>query len=160
MAQAARKDAPPELESAEPLPPVPKSLLQIALGIIAIKLGGDFVVGGDVTLLGHGIAYGAVAIARFFGMSETLIGLTIVAMGTSLPELAVSVTASLSGNNSLAISNVVGSNLFNLMVVLGASAVMNPIVVGKAEKEENSVLQHVKFGSTGKDFSLSTRFEY
>ncbi len=60
-----------------------------------------------------------------------IIGMTIVAMGTSLPECAVSVTASLTGNNSLAVSNVVGSNIFNLMVVCGACALFAPLTIKK-----------------------------
>lgn len=60
-----------------------------------------------------------------------IVGLTIVAMGTSLPELAVSVTASVAGNNALAVSNVIGSNLFNLMLVCGACALFAPLIVQK-----------------------------
>lgn len=60
-----------------------------------------------------------------------IVGLTIVAMGTSLPELAVSVTASVAGNNALAVSNVIGSNLFNLMFVCGACALFAPLIVQK-----------------------------
>ena len=74
---------------------------------------------------------GASAIAQKLKVPSLIIGLTIVAMGTSLPELAVSVTASISGNNALSVSNVVGSNLFNLMVVLGLSAVLTPIIVSE-----------------------------
>ena len=79
-------------------------------GAVAKKFGGDFVVDG------------ASAIAVKAGLSQNLIGLTIVAMGTSLPECAVSVTASLTGNNSLAVSNVVGSNIFKGLVVVGVCA--------------------------------------
>ena len=69
---------------------------------------------------------GAAGIAEKFGIPHLVIGLTIVAMGTSLPECAVSVTASLSNNNSLAVSNAVGSNTFNLMVVCGMCALFAP----------------------------------
>lgn len=62
-------------------------------------------------------------------MPSIIIGLTIVAMGTSLPECAVSVTASMAGNNALAVSNVVGSNIFNLMVVCGACALFSPLMI-------------------------------
>ena len=99
--------------------PLWKCALFIVGGMIAIKFGGDFVVDS------------ASALASAFGLSQTLIGLTIVAMGTSLPETAVSVTASLVHNNELAVSNVVGSNIFNLMFVIGACAIMTPIMVQK-----------------------------
>ncbi|MBQ9377330.1 MAG: calcium/sodium antiporter [Schwartzia sp.] len=127
MAQAARAEAPKELESAEPLPSVPKSLLQILVGIVAIKFGGDFVVGGDAAVLGHAVSYGAVAIARFFGMSETLIGLTIISIGTSLPELVTSVVAARKGEVDMALGNVLGSNIFNILFILGTTAAIHPV---------------------------------
>ena len=99
--------------------PAWKCALYIVGGAVAIKFGGDFVVDG------------ASAIAVKAGLSQNLIGLTIVAMGTSLPECAVSVTASLAGNNTLAVSNVVGSNIFNLMVVCGACALFAPLTIKK-----------------------------
>lgn len=64
-----------------------------------------------------------------FGMSETLVGLTIVAMGTSLPELATSLTALKKGENQLVIGNVIGSNIFNISFVLGASSAISPIAI-------------------------------
>lgn len=72
---------------------------------------------------------GAVAIARTVGISELVIGMTLVAIGTSLPELATSVIAALRKQNDIAIGNVVGSNIFNLLLVLGATAVIKPIAV-------------------------------
>ena len=96
-----------------------KVIVLLLLGFVLLLKGADFFVEG------------ASSVAKTLKVPAIIIGLTIVAMGTSLPELAVSVTASVSGNNALAVSNVVGSNLFNLMVVLGASALMNPIIVGK-----------------------------
>ena len=72
---------------------------------------------------------GASSVAKQFKIPSLVIGMTIVALGTSLPELSVSVSASLKGSNALAISNVLGSNLFNLMVVLGASALIIPLAV-------------------------------
>ncbi|MCR5397166.1 MAG: calcium/sodium antiporter [Lachnospiraceae bacterium] len=96
-----------------------KVVVILLVGFALLIKGADFFVEG------------ASSVAKILKVPAIIIGLTIVAMGTSLPELAVSVTASLSGNNALAVSNVVGSNLFNLMVVLGASALMNPIIVGK-----------------------------
>ena len=74
---------------------------------------------------------GSSSIASRFHIPSMIIGLTIVAMGTSLPECAVSVTASLAGNNALAVANVVGSNIFNLMIVCGASALFVPLTVTK-----------------------------
>ena len=74
---------------------------------------------------------GSSSIAKKLKVPSMIIGLTIVAMGTSLPETAVSVTASLVHNNELAVSNVVGSNIFNLMFVIGACAIMTPIMVQK-----------------------------
>lgn len=96
-----------------------KVILILLVGFVLLIKGADFFVEG------------ASSIAKTLKVPAIVIGLTVVAMGTSLPELAVSVTASISNNNALAVSNVVGSNMFNLMVVLGASALMNPIIVGK-----------------------------
>ena len=72
---------------------------------------------------------GSSSIAKKFHVPSIIIGLTIVAMGTSLPEAAVSVTASLANQNTLAVSNVVGSNIFNLMVVIGMCTVLTPVAV-------------------------------
>ena len=74
---------------------------------------------------------GSSSIAKRFNVPSIIIGLTIVAMGTSLPETAVSVSASLANNNALAVSNAIGSNIFNLMVVIGVCAVMTPVAVTK-----------------------------
>lgn len=70
---------------------------------------------------------GAVSIAETLGMSQTLIGLTIVAVGTSLPELATSITAAMKGESDIAVGNVVGSNIFNALGILGISAMMRPL---------------------------------
>ena len=81
-------------------------------------------------LLGGQLAVnGATGIARMFGLSETLIGLTIVAIGTSLPELVTSIVAARRGQNEIAMGNVIGSNLFNIFLILGVSAVITPIPV-------------------------------
>lgn len=93
------------------------SILFILGGAVAIKFGGDFVVDS------------ASDIAAVFGMSETLVGLTIVALGTSLPELVTSIVAARKGETSLAIGNVVGSNIFNILLILGVSAAISPIEV-------------------------------
>lgn len=87
------------------------------LGVIGIILGGDMVVDS------------ASNIAKMFGMSENLIGLTIVAIGTSLPEFVTSIIAVLKGENEIAIGNVIGSNIFNILLILGVSSVISPIVV-------------------------------
>lgn len=95
--------------------PVWKSILFIVGGVIAIKFGGDFVVDG------------AVVIASGFGLSENLIGLTIVACGTSLPELVTSVVAAKKNEVDMALGNVIGSNIFNILFVLGIAAAISPI---------------------------------
>lgn len=94
---------------------LPKSIIFILVGIAGIVLGGDLVVDS------------ASAIAIALGMSETLVGLTIVAMGTSLPELVTSITALKKGENQLVIGNVIGSNIFNILFVLGASSAISAI---------------------------------
>jgi len=84
---------------------------------------------GGLVLLGVGSKWlvdGAVSIATFFGVSDLVIGLTVVAVGTSLPELATSVLASLRGQRDIAVGNVVGSNIFNILSVLGLTAVLAP----------------------------------
>jgi len=86
-------------------------------GLAAIIFGGDLVVTN------------AVKIATSFGMSETLVGLTIVAVGTSLPELVTSITAARKKESEIALGNLVGSNIFNILFVLGASAVIAPLPV-------------------------------
>lgn len=91
----------------------------LAVGFVLLIKGADFFVEGSS------------GIAKKLKVPSLIIGLTIVAMGTSLPECAVSVAASISGNNALAVSNVVGSNIFNLMVVCGFCAVITPLAVGK-----------------------------
>ena len=75
---------------------------------------------------------GAASIAKKLGIPQLVIGLTIVAMGTSLPECAVSITASLTNNNALAVSNAVGSNIFNLLVVCGVCTLFVPLAVQKS----------------------------
>lgn len=94
---------------------LPKSIIAILVGLAGIVLGGDLVVDS------------ASAIAIALGMSETLVGLTIVAIGTSLPELVTSITAIRKGENQLVIGNVIGSNIFNILFVLGASSAISAI---------------------------------
>jgi cation:H+ antiporter len=92
---------------------------------------GAFVVSGLSMLIvgSRFVVSGAVELARFFGMSELVIGITVIALGTSLPELATSVLASLRGERDLAIGNVVGSNIFNILAVLGIAALVSPVGV-------------------------------
>ena len=94
---------------------LPKSIIFILVGIAGIVLGGDLVVNS------------ASDIAIALGMSEALVGLTIVAIGTSLPELVTSITALRKGENQLVIGNVIGSNIFNILFVLGASSAISAI---------------------------------
>lgn len=106
-----------EEESEEPKKkkPVWLLILMTLLGLVGIVLGSDFTVDG------------ATVIAKTFGMSDRLIGLTIVALGTSLPELVTSIVAGKKGNSDIAVGNVVGSNIFNILFVLGLTAVICPI---------------------------------
>lgn len=104
-------------ESKEELISVPKSIIFMVIGLAAIICGGNFVVDN------------ASIIAKSLGLSETLIGLTIVAIGTSLPELVTSVTAAKKKEAGIALGNAVGSNLFNILFILGASSVLTPINV-------------------------------
>ena len=92
-------------------------LLFLVIGIAAIVIGGQITVDG------------ATSLARILGLSETLIGLTIVAVGTSLPELVTSLVAARKGENEIAMGNVIGSNLFNILCILGVSALLDPIQV-------------------------------
>lgn len=73
---------------------------------------------------------GAVSIAKYLGMSERIIGLTIVAIGTSMPELVTSIVAARKGQNDIAVGNIVGSNIFNIFWILGFSALINPVSLG------------------------------
>lgn len=93
-----------------------------------IKLLLSAIVGAVIVVLGSNVTVdSATAIAKAFGMTDRFIGLTIVALGTSLPELVTSVTAARKGNADIAIGNVVGSNLFNILFVLGTSSLIIPI---------------------------------
>ena len=92
-----------------------KSFIYILTGIVGLYFGGDWVVTG------------AVKIATDFGLTKAFVGLTVVAVGTSLPELVTSAVAALKKNSDIAVGNVVGSNIFNLLWILGLSAVLKPI---------------------------------
>ena len=105
----------PENEKQKKALPIWQMLLFIVGGAIMIVLGSNFAVDG------------AKEIAALFGMSERLIGLTVIAVGTSLPELVTSVTAAKKGNADIAIGNVVGSNLFNVLFIIGLTAMIRPM---------------------------------
>ena len=99
---------------------VPFAVVLLLIGFVFLVKGADAFVEGSSS------------IAKHFHVPSLIIGMTIVAMGTSLPETAVSVTASIAGSNALAVSNAVGSNIFNLMVVIGVCAVLTPVAVQKS----------------------------
>ena len=111
--KARNEDSGEDYETMSPF----KSALLILAGIAGIILGGDLVVDS------------ASEIAVQYGLSQSFIGLTIVAMGTSLPELVTSMVAAQKGENDLALGNVVGSNIFNILLILGASSAISPITI-------------------------------
>ena len=83
---------------------------------MGLKFGGDFVVDNSVVIASH------------LNISEKIIGLTILAIGTSLPELVTSVTASIKGNSDIAVGNIIGSNIFNILLIMGLSSLINPVI--------------------------------
>jgi len=95
-----------------------KSVFYIMMGIVALFIGGKWVVDS------------AVQIAKLFNISETIIGISVVAIGTSLPELVTSIVAGFKKNSDIAIGNIVGSNIFNIFWVLGLSSIISPINIG------------------------------
>ncbi|MBQ8860110.1 MAG: calcium/sodium antiporter [Ruminococcus sp.] len=108
-----REESSEEIKTLSPV----LSIIYIVGGLAAIIFGGDLVVDN------------ATVIAKAMGWSETFIGLTIIAIGTSLPELVTSIVASKKGENALALGNVVGSNIFNILFILGLSSSISPIAV-------------------------------
>lgn len=111
----AKKEASEEQPSSNERISMGKALLYLLLGIIGLKFGADFVVDNSVE------------VAQILGISEKIIGLTIIAIGTSLPELVSSITAVRKGENDLAIGNIIGSNIFNILLILGIASVIKPI---------------------------------
>ncbi|WP_420568388.1 calcium/sodium antiporter [Thalassovita sp.] len=107
-------------EGADPDMPWWKIVLFLALGLIGLPLGANL------------LLEGATSIARDFGVSETVIGLTLVAIGTSLPELATTVMAALRRQADVALGNVIGSNMFNLLAIIGVASLVHPIPVDPA----------------------------
>ena len=96
---------------------IPVSIISIVGGAVGIALGGDWVVDSASTL------------AMAFGMTETLVGLTIVAVGTSLPELVTSIVAARKNEVDMALGNAIGSNVFNILMVLGIASAISPIAL-------------------------------
>lgn len=117
MAHAGANSNEDEIDEADPDMPGWKIAVYMLLGIIGLPLGADLLVESSIF------------IARTFGVSETVIGLTLVAIGTSLPELATSVMAALRRHADVALGNVIGSNIFNLMAIIGVTALVGPIPV-------------------------------
>jgi cation:H+ antiporter len=116
LARNGKSEATPaaEVEEVEEMPTW-QSIVWILAGMLGLVYGGQWIVDG------------AVEIASNFGLSQSLIGLTVVAIGTSLPELATSAVAAMKKQTDIAIGNVVGSNIFNVLWILGLSATINPI---------------------------------
>ena len=92
-----------------------RNVIQILIGIVALKFGGDFIVDN------------AVIIAEYFNISEKIISLTIIAIGTSLPELVTSVVAALKGSSDISVGNIIGSNIFNMTFIIGVATLIKPI---------------------------------
>ena len=92
-----------------------KDILFTVIGILGLKFGGDFVVNN------------AVSVAEYFKLSEKIISVTILAVGTSLPELVTSVSAAIKGKSDIAIGNIIGSNIFNILLIIGMSSLISPI---------------------------------
>ena len=110
---AKKKD--PQIDQINPNVPLSKTLLLILLGILSLSFGANIFITG------------AIDIARYFGISEVVIGMTIVALGTSLPELATSVIAAFRKESAISIGNIIGSNLFNLLSVIGLVSMISPL---------------------------------
>lgn len=121
MYRLARAEAPDVKSSLEK---VSSRSLPLGVAIVMVILGFAGLLGGA-----HLMVESAIAIARQLGVSEWLIGLTVVAVGTSLPEVAATVAAALRGESDIALGNVIGSNLFNILLVMGTTIVINPMRV-------------------------------
>lgn len=113
---AKKDDVTPETSSEKPVSAM-KAITWIMIGLTGLIVGGKWIVDG------------AIAIAQLFSLSERIIGLTIIAIGTSLPELATTVVAARKGKGDLIIGNVIGSNIFNTLWILGLTSVLHPIAV-------------------------------
>lgn len=122
------KTDPSEPVHEEKRPSLSKGILLSVCGLAGIIIGGQLVVNC------------ASKIAASFGVSQTLIGLTIVAIGTSLPELVTSIAAAVKGETDIAVGNVIGSNLFNLLFVLSTSVVIHPVAVDRVSIYDAAIL--------------------
>ncbi len=113
-------EAPELAEEVDEIPSIstPKAIIQLTISLALLLASSKLLV------------WGASGVARELGVSELIIGLTIVAIGTSLPELAASVASALKGHHDIALGNVIGSNLFNLLAVLPIPALLNPVTLG------------------------------
>jgi cation:H+ antiporter len=109
-----------EVEGADPDMPWWKIMVFLVLGLVGLPLGADLLVDGSIN------------IARMFGVSEVVIGLTLVAVGTSLPELATTVMAAVRSQADVALGNVIGSNMFNLLAIIGITTLIGPVPVDAA----------------------------
>lgn len=118
QAQKSKQDRSGQSAGAKPQPKMWLSAIMVVGGLAALIYGGDLFVDK------------ASAIARSWGVSDAIIGLTIVAAGTSLPELATSLVAAVKGNSGIAVGNVIGSNIFNIFLVLGCAAAVRPLPFG------------------------------
>ena len=117
-----------EIKTEEKENSIIKNIIFVLLGICGLKIGGDLVVNNAVNVANH------------FNWSEKLISLTILAIGTSLPELVTSVTAAIKGNSDIAIGNIIGSNIFNILLIIGVSALITPITYNFSYNFDFSVL--------------------
>ncbi len=105
-----------------------RNIAFIVLGLVALKIGGDLTVDNSVN------------IAKTLGLSEKIISITILAIGTSLPELVTSVSASIKGESDIAIGNILGSNIFNVLLVIGTSSLINPITYNAIYNKDMIIL--------------------
>ena len=128
MVRTAKKQSENAEEDDFKVMPVWKLILFIIIGMAAIGVGGKMVVSG------------ASDIARRFGMSDNLIGMTVVALGTSLPELVTSVVAAKKNEVDMALGNVIGSNIFNILLVLGVASAIHPVAFTMANLTDTAVL--------------------
>lgn len=117
-----------EIKTEEKENSIIKNIIFVLVGICGLKIGGDLVVNNAVNVANH------------FNWSEKLISLTILAIGTSLPELVTSVTAAIKGNSDIAIGNIIGSNIFNILLIIGVSALITPITYNFSYNFDFSVL--------------------
>lgn len=129
QAQNASSDDPAAQEASKKKDiPIWKSIIMVVAGLAGLVYGGDRFVAG------------ASGVAISLGMSEAMVGLTIVAAGTSLPELAASIAAAVKGNPGIAVGNVIGSNIFNIFLVLGTTATIRPLPFGGVSHADLGVM--------------------